>query len=47
MTEVGVHLEGVEGLQAAFAGESGAVDKSDGLSLHGLNNGEAEAEAAG
>lgn len=43
MTEVEVHLEDVEGLPAAFVGESGAVDKSDGLSLHGLNNVEAEA----
>ena len=43
MTEVEFHLEDVGGLPAALVGESGAVDKSAVLSLHGLNNVEAEA----
>jgi hypothetical protein len=45
VTEIAVRLEDVEGLPAAFVGESGTVDKSDGLSLHGMDNVEAEAEA--
>jgi hypothetical protein len=34
VNEVEVHLESVLGLLSAFVGESGAVDKNDGLSLH-------------
>lgn len=38
------HLEVVVGLTAAFVDESGAVDKSDGLSLLEKMNAEPEAE---